>query len=417
MPVKDSAALRARMLALCAAAALAIAGMYGCAGAGPASRPERPPPTPQASPIIAVPTPAAGTPQPSTPAGAMTAPLPQPGAPIVSTAPGVGAPGHLTASAPSDTIALILPLEAPAFVRAAEAVRDGFLGAATAAGDDANCVVIAHGDGGVLAAVEDARSRNVRVIVGPLLRSDVKEVAQFGLDLPYTIALNQLEDGAAAPARLYTFPLAIESDARLLARRLQADGAPQVALVSSETALMKRFDSAFAAQWVALGGAVPNVYRFEGSTEALGVMRRELSRRGPAAVVLALDSEGATLAKPYLGAIPAYASGLVFERVPEAVARDLDGLVLVEIPWIVTPDAPQFADLPRRDFTSAALLRLYALGLDAYRAARALRDGPPDSFVLEGATGRITLDGRQFMREGSLAVFSSGELAPFDGTR
>jgi len=272
-------------------------------------------------------------------------------------------------------------------------------------------------EGGVLAALEDARSRNARVIVGPLLRSDVKEVAQLALDLPYTIALNQLEDGAAAPDRFYTFPLAIESDARLLARRLRADGVPQVALVSSESALMKRFDSAFATQWVALGGVVPNVFRFEGTTDALGAMRRELNRRGPAAAVLAVDSEGATLAKPYLGAIPAYASGLVFERVPEAVARDLDGLVLVEIPWIVTPDAPQFADLPRPDFSSVALQRLYALGLDAYRAARALRDGPPANFVLEGATGRITLDGRQFMREGSLAVFNSGQLAPYDGTR
>ena len=43
-------------------------------------------------------------------------------------------------------------------------------------------------------------------------------------------------------------------------------------------------------------------------------MRRELNRKPPEAALLALDSASATLAKPYLGTIPVYASGLVFER-------------------------------------------------------------------------------------------------------
>jgi outer membrane PBP1 activator LpoA protein len=38
--------------------------------------------------------------------------------------------------------------------------------------------------------------------------------------------------------------------------------------------------------------------------------------------------------------------------------------------------------------SSAALTRLYALGLDAFRVAVAFKDGAPERFTLEGATGR-----------------------------
>jgi outer membrane PBP1 activator LpoA protein len=313
------------------------------------------------------------------------------------------------------TIALILPLDAKNFARAAEAVRAGFLAAASAAGDR-DCIVIAHGEDGVLSAFEDARARDVKVIIGPLLRDDLKAVAQLALDLPFTVALNQLEEGTPTLPHLYTFSLAIESDARLIARRIRAEGAPRVAVVGAETPLMKRFATAFATEWVAEGGMAPDIYRFDGTPEALTAMRRALVRKTPNAVLLALDGANATLAKPYLGTVPAYASGLVFERETQAVTRDLDDLVLVEIPWIIAPDAAQFANLPKQEFASAALARLYALGLDAYRVARAFRDGPPERFKLEGATGEVTLiDGRQFAREGRFAVFRAGQLAPLDG--
>jgi len=320
---------------------------------------------------------------------------------------------------PGAKIALILPLDAKPFTRAAEAVRAGFLAAASAAGDQGNCIVIAHGEDGVLAAFEDARARDVKIIIGPLLRDDLKAVAQLALDIPFTIALNQLDEGTPSSPRLYTFSLAIESDARLIARRIRADGVPSVAVVGAETPLMKRFASAFATEWLAEGGPLPDSYRFDGTPEALTAMRRELVRRKTTnAILLAVDSTNATLAKPYLGTIPAYASGLVFEHETQAVTRDLDGLVLVEIPWIIAPDAAQFANLPKQEFPSAALMRLYALGLDAYRVARAFRDGPPERFMLEGATGQVTLvDGRQFAREGRFAVFRAGQLTPLDVAR
>jgi len=134
--------------------------------------------------------------------------------------------------------------------------------------------------------------------------------------------------------------------------------------------------------------------------------------------VLAVDGRDARLVKPFLGTIAAYASGLVFEQISSATLRDLDGLIIVEIPWLVTPGAPEFAKYPRRDFGSASLERLYALGLDAFRIAQALMEGPPGQFALEGATGHVTLvEGRQFVREGRLAAYRAGQLVPLDDGR
>lgn len=315
---------------------------------------------------------------------------------------------------PGNTIVLVLPLAAPSYARAAEAFRDGFLAAAEAAGAKDDVDVVGHDDDGILSAFEDARTRNPRVIVGPLVRDDLKVLAELGLDMPYTLALNQLEEGAPLPPRVYSFPLAIESDARLIARRMRADGVPNAAVISTETPLMRRFANAFATDWRAAGGTLPDLYKLEPTVDGLTAVRRSLQRKPAGALLLALDSANAALAKPYLGVTPAYASGLVFEPVPEGVARDLDKLVLVDIPWLLTPDAPQFANLPRAEFASNALARLYAFGLDAFRVAHAFREGPPAQFTLEGATGVITLDGRQFAREGRFAVFEAGRLVPLD---
>jgi outer membrane PBP1 activator LpoA protein len=174
---------------------------------------------------------------------------------------------------------------------------------------------------------------------------------------------------------------------------------------------MKRFASAFALAWSHQGGRVPDAYRFDPAPEALTSLRRTLGQRVPDAALLAVNGDRAAQVKPFIGGIRAYASGLVFERPSPAVARDLDGVRVVEIPWLLTPDAPQFNGLPRRDFDSAALARLYALGIDAFRVAASFESGPPARFELDGATGHVSLaPGRQFVREGSLAVYRDGEL-------
>lgn len=311
------------------------------------------------------------------------------------------------------TIALVLPLESPAFGRAAEAVRAGFV---AASGDArAKYIVVAHGDDGVLPAFAKAQEAGARVIVGPLVRDDLKAVATAGLDLPPTIALNQLDDGTPLPRNMYTISLTLDSDARQLARRARDDGAMTVVIIASDTPLQQRFVTAFNAEWILAGGGAPVMFRFDRTPEALTQLRRDLARTPVDAALLAVDGTDAALAKSFVKSIPTYAGSLVNDRQPPEVLRDLDDLRFVDIPWRVDPDAAAFAGVKRADYGSAALERLYALGIDAFRIAREFARGPREKLDLDGATGRLSLDaGHQFVREGRLMVFRSGEIVPVD---
>src|SRR5258705_494647 len=112
-------------------------------------------------------------------------------------------------------LALVLPLQSPTYARAATAVREGFAAAANAAGVD--FAVVSHVDGDARAAIEKAQAAGARVIVGPLVRDDVKAIADFsGNDAPWIIALNQIEEGVPVSDRVYTLALVIDGEARQL---------------------------------------------------------------------------------------------------------------------------------------------------------------------------------------------------------
>jgi hypothetical protein len=323
-------------------------------------------------------------------------------------------PASAEARVEPPAIALVLPLGSAAFGRAAEALQSGFLAAASAAG--AKPLVIAHGDGDVLDAFAKAKDAGPRIIVGPLVRDDVKAVADTALDLPPTLALNQLDEDATLPDRMYTLTLTIDGEARQLARRAREVGAMTVAVIANDSPLQKRFASAFNAEWILAGGDAPVMFRFDRSPEMLALLRRELARTRIDAALLAVDGAEAALAKSYVKSIPAYTSSLVNERRPREAMRDLDDVVFVDIPWLVDPDAPGVAGLKHPVFPNTALDRLYALGIDAFRVAQALANGPPEKLEMDGATGRLSLDAnRQFVREGRLLQFRAGEIVPAGG--
>lgn len=317
--------------------------------------------------------------------------------------------------ATSDAVALVLPLDVPAYARAAEAVRAGFMAAAEKAGEQAKVVVISHKDDGVLEAFDQARARGVRVVVGPLLRDDLKTLALADPEIPWTIALNQLEDRTPLPSTVYSFALTVESDARVLSRLAQFEGMRAIDVISGDAPLMRRFAGAFAAEWIASGGRAPADLRFDPAPDSLAQLRRNLVRASPDAVLLAVDGNQAALVKSFAGPIRAYASGLLFDRPDPAGVRDLNDVRVVDLPWIVTADAPPFTAYPRGDFSNAPLDRLYALGIDAFRISQAFAPDPPTQFMLEGATGHVELNpAHVFVREGQLAVYRDGQLVPLD---
>jgi outer membrane PBP1 activator LpoA protein len=315
-------------------------------------------------------------------------------------------------------IALVLPLESADFRAAAEAVRDGFTSAAEAAGLGNRVRVIGHGEANVLGAFEGAKSLGVRVVVGPLLRDDLRALVTSPTPPPLTLALNQLDDVSALPPRVYTLTLSLESDARVLARRMRHDNVTGVAVIGGEAPLMKRFTTAFAAEWLLAGGGPVQSFAFEPSVDGLALLRRELSRSPADAALIALDGQAAALARSFAPRMRAYASSLVNQALDPAALGDLEGVVFVDLPWIIAPDDRALAKLPRKTMPNMVLDRLYALGLDAFEVARRFVDGVPSQLDIQGATGKLTLaDGRHIVREGTFAVFRRGQVLPLDGPR
>ncbi len=273
--------------------------------------------------------------------------------------------------------------------------------------------VIGHADGNVLGGFEGARSTGARVVVGPLVRDDLRALVASDRPLPLTLALNQLDESIALPPQVYTLALAVESDARVLARRMRADNVQRAVVIGGEAPLMKRFAGAFAAEWLLAGGGPPRGFAFDASADGLGMLRRDLAKVPADGALIALDGPAAALARSFVPRLPAYASSLVNQALEPAAVRDLEGVTFVDLPWIVTPDHPSLAKLPRRPRDNLVLERLYALGLDAFEVARVFTDGVPDRLHIPGATGQLTLAyGRHFIREGTLAVFRNGLIVP-----
>ena len=308
-------------------------------------------------------------------------------------------------------IVLVLPLTSAMFGRAAEAVQAGFLAAAEAA--KVKPTVIGHGDDDVVAAFAKAKASGAKVIVGPLVRDDMKVLAAAGLELPPTIALNQLDEGATLPQNIYALTLTIDSEARQLARRAREEGATTVAVIASDTPRQQRFASAFNAEWILAGGGAPVMFRFDPAPDVLKLMRRELVKSPVDAALLAVDATDAALAKPYVGTIPSYTSSQVNERQPPEALRDLDEVRFVDVPWLVDADAVAFAALKRPDYPNTTLDRLHALGVDAFHVAQVFAAGPPAKLEFDGATGHLSLDAsRQFVREGRMMQFRAGRIVP-----
>jgi outer membrane PBP1 activator LpoA protein len=314
---------------------------------------------------------------------------------------------------PSKTplMALILPGKTSAYGGAAQAVKTGFMAAAEAAQAKDSCLVIEHGNGEVVSAFQQATEAGVSVMVGPLVRDDLGVLLAMP-PLAWTITLTQLEDGETRlPSNLLPLTLTVESDARFLAREIFIEGREGVpVIVSNETPLMRRFADAFIDEWLRFGETVPERMRF--STEEIATLKTRLEALSPSAVLLAVEGNDAALARAQTKSWPTYASGHIYQRQEQFGAVALDGLQVVEIPWLVTPQAVRFKALPPLP-PSPAMARLYALGYDAFQTAEAFLEGPPMAIAFEGASGNIRYSRKEgLVRTGQLAVFEKGRLQP-----
>jgi outer membrane PBP1 activator LpoA protein len=334
---------------------------------------------------------------------------PLPATSDVPASPPATVPASSAATPAESAIVLVLPLDSAAYGRAAAAVRSGFLAAADAAKVDAK--VISHPDGDPLAGFAKARALGAQVVVGPLLRDDLRALSGADVELPVTIALNQLDDGIPLPERVYVLSLAVEGEGRQLARTVRSRGALTIGIITADNALQRRFASAFVDEWILLGGGPPDTFRFERSPESLTALRKDLGRAALDAVLLAVDGTDVALLKSFVGALPSYTSSQVNDGRTPDVQRDLDDIFFLELPWLV--DGAEVGKVARASYGNSTLQRLYALGIDAFRVARLFADGVPEAVEFDGATGHLRLgSARMFGRESQLMRYRAGRVEP-----
>jgi len=374
------------------------------------------------------------------------APAPAPETAPVQTMP-VPLPGQESANAPPVSargagpvrIALLLPMKSPSLGGAAESVRAGFMASVERDGAGVEVELVPTGESAddALAAYSKAAASH-DVIVGPLARPAVSALAAGGPVSRPTVALNHPEQRGALPPGMLVAGLSIEDEARQAAEwaaREHPHG--RVLILTANAAWSQRAAAAFEARWSELGhtGQRFEVRSAAGRVEpsAIAELKTRLDIDPPELLFAALDVVELRQVRAETGtAIPCYAGSAGNPgRAPGMSLAELDGLRLVDVPWLVRPDNRAVMVYPRPADTDQSLTmnRLYALGIDAFLVARELALHPGAPFRIDGVTGELavdsTVDGAangaangadkpRLQRREAMAVYHDGVFEPVE---
>ena len=346
------------------------------------------------------------------------------------------------------SVALLLPLSGR-LAPAARAVRDGYLASYYAGRDKGapqqNVIVMdIESFPSATAAYTDAIARGVGLVVGPLSKQAVAELAARPERSVPILALNRTERGAsAATAALVQLSLAPEDEALQIAKVAFGRGLRRALILRPAGEWGDKVEGALRKRWTTLGADVTRSISY-GSQEdysnsiMLGLnlnasqqrasgVRSMLAenieftprRRDDLDVIFLLTRNGAEarslkplLAYHYAGALPVYATSSVYSGAPDNRDKDLDGINLVETPWLLGSNPGLRVAIATGNTGSDNYTRLNALGADAYRIqTRFTQLQAGSDALISGDTGLLSMDpSLQIRRELSLATFDGGNL-------
>ncbi|MBA1202469.1 penicillin-binding protein activator [Pseudomonas capeferrum] len=352
------------------------------------------------------------------------------------------------ASQPLTKVALLLPQEGP-LAGVARALRDGFMAAhfqAQQSGQPAPAVQVF--DSSRMTSLDDfyrqAQAAGVQLVIGPLEKPLVKQLAAYP-QLPIaTLALNYADAGQQASPQLFQFGLAAEDEAREVARRAHADGMTRAVALVPSGEWGDRVLKAFRQDWEAQGGtllaaehiAQPvalaqqiaellKLRQSEGRAQALqstvgGDVAAQPSRRHDADFLfLASTPQQAQQIKPtlnfqYAADLPVYATSNLYSASGDVNQyKDMNGIRFCETPWLLdSGNSLRQQVVQQWPQAAGSLGRLYAMGVDAYTLAPHLGQmkALPGSRV-EGQSGSLSLNANQRVeRQLPWAEFADGQI-------
>jgi hypothetical protein len=347
-----------------------------------------------------------------------------------------------------EAVGLLLPLSGP-LGSSGRAIRDGFLAAYYAAAADGEQVpqlrlLDTAGGGEFIELYQQAIAEGCQLIVGPLAKEDLADLAALPtLPVP-TLALNYLDAAGEGflQASLVQFGLSAHDEAYQIARRGRLEGLERALVLAPDSAWGRDVAATLVEAWRQQDGIVLDTVLYDraddyrrlladslqisasrGRAQALQrqlgqVLEFEPRRRQDIELVLMVATpEPARALVPllafyYAGDIPVYATSHVYAGNPDPERdADLDGTWFVDLPWLAGSANPLKQKMEQhREYQGGRFQRLYALGVDAYRLLPRLgvwqdnRNGR-----VFGETGSLVLNAaNQVIREGEWLRFRGG---------
>lgn len=352
----------------------------------------------------------------------------------------------LIASQPK-RIALLLPQQGK-LAEAGQAVRDGFFAAyyqALAVGRQIPEVRQYDSTGDVIQAYQQAVADGAELIIGPVEKEKVTELSLMPSFPVPLLSLNYPDSAPMETKGLYQFGLALEDEARQVARQAYSEGHRQAMIIIPEQEWSERSARAFSEEWEKLGGHVVNRSQFKAGSNYSNIIKSALlieqsrqrslelqnmlgmkletaprSRSDVDMIFLIANPAQARQIKPtfafhYAGNIPVYATSQVYSGEPNAKADgDLNGIRFNTMPWLFDTASTEKQTVKRYSKSAAVYDRLQALGADAFRLyARLPQLAQIEQMRIYGATGTLRMlpDGR-IEREQIWARFRNGLAQP-----
>lgn len=362
-----------------------------------------------------------------------------------------GGLSYLQQATPSPgNAALMLPLSGR-LAPAGKAVLDGYLAAyynarSTGRASYELLVLDMNEHTSANSAYEKAINLGATIVVGPLRKQGVVDLATR-LDRPVPIlALNRVDQVLpASGSALVQMSLAPEDEAQRIAGVAFGQGARCALIISPQDEWGAKVSAALREQWGRLGGTVaattsytPDVEYSDSLKSALGLDASEQRarnvrdmlatnteftprRREDPDVIFLLSQNGqqARLIKPllafhYAQELPVYSISSIYNGLPDNRNRDLNGIRLVETPWLLGANPNLRVAIAAGDTDSGNYTRLNALGADAFLLQSEfsrLQSGA--DALLRGNTGLLSMDPQlRIHRELSPAIFDGGVLQP-----
>lgn len=274
--------------------------------------------------------------------------------------------------------------------------------------------------------IQQAKEQNVELIVGPLLKDEVVKIKQLTPSIP-VLALNKVDNNTISTNKMCFFALSPEDEAKDAADHIYAQSKVKPLLLVPQNDLGKRVAQTFAKQWSQLSANNSQAYvQYFGNKSSLSANMNQnsgISLSGSPilindattqpvppeqsasfdAIYIYSSYDELILIKPMLD-MGAAKSGtnlsqiMIYTSSKSHVANasndfnyDMNKTEYADIPMIINRTDNMLEIIPSNIQKDYSLLRLYAMGIDAWRLAN--RFNQLDSYqpnFLDGMTGKLS---------------------------